>query len=168
MARTKHRIFIVDDDAAHNDMLRKFLLEKFDFEIMSFGSGEDALRNMTLEPAFVALDYYLNRSAGGNAVGPDVLRQIRQTHPETFVILMSDQDKIDVAADAAKYGAFDYVVKYPSGFLRMENTFNHLLRLLRDRATIKAWRRSALILAGVFLLLAFLAVVLVETGVFNA
>ena len=45
------------------------------------------------------------------------------------VVLLSGQDKIEVAANALKLGAYDYVVKNQSAFIRTRNTISRLLRL---------------------------------------
>lgn len=166
MAKTKQLVFIVDDDSAHNEMLRKFLLDKFKMEILSFASAEDALRNMHLNPTFVVLDYYLDRTNTGASSGLDVLKQIRQTHPDTFVIVLSSHDKIDVAVDTMKYGAYDYVVKSPSGFMQVENNLNHINTLMRNRRTIKSYRTAVLVLTVLLLVTAGVIFALIQSGVF--
>jgi two-component system, OmpR family, response regulator len=165
MAKTKKRVFIIDDDPSHNDMLKKFLLDKFDVEVMSFTNGEDALRNINLNPSFVVLDYYLDRLNSGNVSGLDVLKQIRQMNPDAQIIMLSTQDKIEVAVDTMKYGAHDYVVKNPAGFLRIENMMNHINRTLHDKKTVKAYRTATLILGGIILILILLAVFLQQSGI---
>ncbi len=164
MAKTK-RIFIVDDDPTHNDMLKAYLLDKFNVEVMAFTSGEDAIRNLHLNPEFVILDFYLDRSDSAAMNGIDVLKRIKETNPECFVLMLSGQDKIDVAVETMKYGAFDYVVKNPTGFIRVENSLNNLHKTLRDKYLIKAYKTSTYILLGVILVIVITAIVLKQTGV---
>jgi DNA-binding NtrC family response regulator len=162
MAKPKNRLFIVDDDATNAEMLRQFVEEKFDLNVLSFTSGDDALRNLNADPTFVLVDYYLDRNGTGGTTGMDVLKRVKQSHPGAFVVLLSTQDKIDVAADAMKYGAFDYVVKNPAGFLRVENVLNRINILLRDRATIKTYRTLAFVSMGLVLLLGLILYMILQ------
>ena len=47
----------------------------------------------------------------GSVSGTDALRAIKRFNPDTYVVLVSGQSKMQVAVDALKLGAFDYVVK---------------------------------------------------------
>jgi two-component system OmpR family response regulator len=88
----------------------------------------------------------------------DVLKKIKELSPTTEVIMLSGQDKIEVAVDSMKYGAYDYVIKGETAFTRIENVFNkinelqgHLLELKSMRAANKTYKA---IIAGLFVLLA--------------
>lgn len=164
MAKTK-KIFIVDDDPTHNDMLKSYLLDKFNVEVMAFTNGEDAVRNLHLNPEFVILDYYLDRNNSNAMNGIEVLKKIKQQNPHTYVLMLSGQDKIEVAVDTMKYGAFDYVVKNPTGFIRVENSLNNLHKALRDKYLIKAYRTSTYLLLGVIILIIAAAIILKQTGI---
>ncbi len=164
MAKTK-KIFIVDDDPTHNDMLKAYLLDKFNVEVMAFTNGEDAVRNLHLNPEFVILDFYLDRSNSDAMNGIDVLKKIKEQSPNTYVLMLSGQDKIEVAVETMKYGAFDYVVKNPTGFIRVENSLNNIHKTLRDKYLIKAYRTSTYILLGVILVIVITAIILKQTGI---
>ncbi len=164
MAKTK-KIFIIDDDPTHNDMLKAYLLEKFNVEVLAFTNGEDALRNLHLKPEFLILDYYLDRNNNNALNGIDILKRIKNTNPDCYVLMLSGQDKIEVAVDTMKYGAFDYIVKNPTGFIRVENSLNNLYKTLRDKYLIKAYRTSTFILIGVLALIIIMAVILKQTGI---
>lgn len=43
--------------------------------------------------------------------GMDLLRQIRKTHPDTFIIVMTGFSTVENAVQAMKMGAFDYLAK---------------------------------------------------------
>lgn len=122
-------VFIVDDEPIQNEMLNDFLTEKYLFKIKIFDNGEDAIKNLYLAPEIVVLDYHLNGTNRQALNGVEVLKQIKEKSPETQVIMLSGQDKIEVAVDTMKYGAFDYVVKGESAFSRVENIINRASEL---------------------------------------
>jgi hypothetical protein len=79
--------------------------------------------------------------------------------------MLSGQDKIEVAVETMKHGAFDYVVKNPTGFIRVENSLNNLHKTLRDKYLIKAYRTSTYILLGIIVLIVITAIILKQTGI---
>jgi DNA-binding NtrC family response regulator len=99
-------VLVVDDD----DVFRRVLggeLERLGLRVMPAESGTAALRRLAdAEPDVVLLDLRLPDMSG-----LDVLRTIRDAHPSTDVIMLTGHGSIDVAIEAMKAGAFDYVAK---------------------------------------------------------
>jgi DNA-binding NtrC family response regulator len=158
MATTPKRyVFLVDDEPVQNEMLKDYLSERFIYELKTFGSGEDALQNMNLRPEIVILDYHLNNHLSNAKNGVDILKAIKETCPETAVVMLSGQDKIDIAIDTMKYGAFDYVVKGESAFARIENIMNNLGEMHRMKVINQGYRNTIVMLSiaiGIFILIA--------------
>lgn len=165
MAKKFKKIFLVDDDPNHNEMLKTFLLDKFNLDVTTFSTAEDAINNIHQKPEFVILDFNLDRVKKGAMDGIEALKKIKEMNPDIFVIMLSGQDKIEVAVDTMKYGAFDYVVKNPTGFLRVENILNNIHKNLRDRYLAKAYKMSTIILAGAIISFILAAVILRKMGV---
>src|SRR6185437_6639103 len=101
-----------------------------------------ALKNMDKHPDIVVLDYHLSSSKPGAQNGVDILKTIKEKYPDTNVIMFSGQDKIEVAIDSMKYGAYDYVVKGETAFSRMENVINKVSELHRVKIINKSYRRT--------------------------
>lgn len=126
MATTEKRyMFLIDDEPIQNEMLKDYLNERYLYEIKIFDNGEEAMQQMHLQPEIIVLDYHLSAHKPDAKNGVEVLKAIKDKHPETQVIILSGQDKIDVAVDTMRYGAFDYVVKGESAFSRIENIINN-------------------------------------------
>jgi len=99
-------IYIVDDDPIYGRLIRKILYD-YDFtNVQMFPSGEECVKNLYKNPEFIFLDYNMN---GLN--GLKVLKIIKEYNDETKVVIISAQEKIDIALKAIKLGAFDYVIK---------------------------------------------------------
>jgi DNA-binding NtrC family response regulator len=119
------RIAVVDDEP----MVRKRLqlsLTKEGYEVETYGDGEALLQD--LDVAFfdlVLLDVVLP-----GVHGMEVLRQIKDRHPDTEVIMITGYASIDSAVEAVKMGAFHYVAKP----LRLEEIRNLVRRALDQRA----------------------------------
>jgi DNA-binding NtrC family response regulator len=46
-----------------------------------------------------------------NLNGIEVLKKIKRFNPNTIIVFISGQEDIDIAVNALKYGAFDYIMK---------------------------------------------------------
>ncbi len=149
MATQKRYIFLVDDEPIQNEMLKDYLSERFLYDVKIYDNGEAALQQMSLNPEIVVLDYHLNAQDRSAKNGVEVLKQIKDKYPDTQVIILSGQDKIDVAVDSIKYGAYDYVIKGETAFSRMENVLNNISELHRIRTVNKGQKLTIAILSAV-------------------
>src|SRR5438552_2642691 len=114
-------IFVVDDDAMQSMMLKDYLGKYSYLNIHVFNSGEECLKNMNLNPQIIFLDYNFDKAGPMAMNGIDILKEIKSVKPDVEVVMLSGQDKIEVAVETLKYGAFDYVVKSETAFHRSEH-----------------------------------------------
>ncbi|HKE16939.1 MAG TPA: sigma-54 dependent transcriptional regulator [Kofleriaceae bacterium] len=123
------RLLVVDDEPASAEQIRQMLGDGL-AEVTSLENGEEAITTvMEAERGghgfdVVLLDYYMPRMGGVN-----VLREMNQRHVDSRVIIMSGRDPGEVAVEAMRLGAFDFISKPLSRAelrLRVE-------RALRDR-----------------------------------
>jgi DNA-binding NtrC family response regulator len=129
MARlNKVRIFLVDDDALFLKSLEIDFLQKADFTIETFPTGELCLEKLSLNPDVIILDYYLD-SIDKNAInGIETLDKIKAFNPEIPVVMLSSQDKIEVAINCMHHKAFDYVVKSETAFVRLQKAISTIFK----------------------------------------
>lgn len=167
MATQKRYIFLVDDEPFQNEMLKDFLSERFIYEVKSFENGETALQNMQYNPEIVILDYHLSSQKPGAKNGVEILKEIKDRYPETQVIMLSGQDKIDVAVDSIKYGAYDYVVKGETAFSRMENVLNNVSELHKMKTINRAYKNTIIFLSIGIGLIILLSIYLIFTNAYE-
>jgi two-component system response regulator HydG len=99
-------ILVVDDDPQMR-MSLAHLLRREAYTVSEAGSGEQAVSLLGRE----AFDLVITDLHMEPLSGLDVLRQIKQTHPHTEVIVVTAFGSIETAVDAMKLKAFDYVTK---------------------------------------------------------
>jgi len=133
-------MFLVDDEPIQNEMLKDYLSERFGYQFKTYDSGEAAMKDMHLNPQIMVLDYHLNAHLPQAQNGVEVLKQVKGTYPDTQVIMLSGQDKIEVAVDSMKHGAYDYVIKGETAFARMENIINNINELQNVKAVNKSYK----------------------------
>src|ERR1051326_1906596 len=136
-------VFLVDDDRMFLSSLKYDLGEKFksDIRITTFTSGEECLEKVKPGmPGIIILDYYLNDDGKPDGMdGLQVLRKIKDISKETTVIMLSAQDKLQIALDAIKNGAYEYVAKSESAFVRMHNVVRNALGAIRSEKETRSY-----------------------------
>jgi two-component system OmpR family response regulator len=113
-------VFLVDDDALFLKSLEIDFMTNTACVIKSFATGEACLKNLKENPDVIILDYYLNGVNKHAINGLTTLDRIKAINPKIPVIMLSSQDKIDVAVNCMKHQAFDYIVKSETAFLRLQ------------------------------------------------
>lgn len=97
---------IVDDEAPVRGVLRR-LLRAEGFECSEAESGEEALVQMTGNPASLILTDY--KMSGID--GAELLRRVRTNWPDTGVVMVTAADDIGLAVKCLEAGALDYLTK---------------------------------------------------------
>jgi DNA-binding NtrC family response regulator len=101
-----YRVLLVDDEEEFVSALSERLMLR-GIEVDSALNGEDALDRMEeKEFEVVILDVMMPGLSG-----LEVLRQIKSTHPNTQVILLTGHGATREGIEGMRLGAFDYLIK---------------------------------------------------------
>ncbi|CAN5378807.1 hypothetical protein BH10BAC1_BH10BAC1_06610 [soil metagenome] len=114
------KLFLVDDDAVFLKSLEIEFLQHADFIIETYATGELCLENLSHDPDVIILDYHLDGIDKNAMNGVETLDKIKAHNQDIPVVMLSSQDKIDVAIDCMHHRAFDYVVKSETAFMRLQ------------------------------------------------
>ena len=114
------KLFLVDDDALFLKSLEIEFLEHADFVIETYATGELCIESLSRNPDVIILDYQLDGIEKNAMNGMDTLDKIKGYNPDIPVVMLSSQDKIDVAINCMHHRAFDYVVKSETAFIRLQ------------------------------------------------
>jgi DNA-binding NtrC family response regulator len=137
MSNTKTRLFLVDDDILFLKSLELEFLEKDKYEIITFNTGEACIEALYLDPDIIVLDYHLDGIVKGAISGIETLDKIKQYNKNLTVIMLSSQDKIEVAVNCLHHKAYDYVVKSETAFLRLEKNITQILAQQKTESEVK-------------------------------
>jgi len=102
----KRQILLADDEATFRETFRK-VLEEEGMAVTAVSNGTDAIDAITKHAYAVAI---LDIQMPG-ADGIKVLREIMRARPETRVIMITAYGTVEMAVEAIKLGACDYVMK---------------------------------------------------------
>jgi DNA-binding NtrC family response regulator len=100
------RILVVDDEEIVIRSCMRILAGD-EFQVESVQDGREALRKIDDNSYdVIILDIMMP-----NIDGLEVLRRVKETHPNVDVIMITGLSQIDTAVQAMKLGAFDYISK---------------------------------------------------------
>ena len=128
MIQKKLKIFLVDDDALFLKLLEIEFLEHADFIIETYATGELCIANLYKKPDVIILDYYLDGLDKNAMNGITTLDKIKEFNKDISVVMLSSQDKIEVAVSCMHHKAFDYVVKSETAFMRLQKIIPSILK----------------------------------------
>ncbi len=124
----KIKLFLVDDDIVFLKSLEIEFLQEADFVIETYATGELCVQNLSNKPDVIILDYHLDGIHKTAMNGIETLDKIKAFNRGIPVIMLSSQDKIDVAIKCMHHHAFDYVVKSETAFLRLQKNITNIFR----------------------------------------
>jgi len=101
----KKKILICDDEEGIRESL-KLILEN-DYDLIFAQNGDEAIKSMKSNPSdMTILDIKMPKKDG-----LETLKELKKISPESKVIIATGYKSVDIAHEAMKLGASDYVVK---------------------------------------------------------
>jgi len=138
------RVLIVEDSDTLRDSLKR-VLEKEGYEVEAKASAEEALSTLqTKSFSLILSDYKLP-----GITGIDFLKRARDKSPSVPFLVMTAFGSIELAVEAMKYGANDFLAKpfEPSDLCSVVKDMVHHQRVL-DRSIGRAQRRKRQIITN--------------------
>ncbi len=120
------KLFLVDDDALFLKALEIEFLQHADFAIETFATGELCLQHLAKNPDVIILDFHLDGVDKNAMNGIATLDKIKAFNSDIPVIMLSSQDKIEVAVECMHHRAYDYVVKSETAFMRLQKIISSI------------------------------------------
>lgn len=130
MVESSCSVLVVDDDDNTRRVCREFLRSS-GFQVYEASDGLKAEALLESHAVGIVLSDIIMPGTGGI----QLLKRIRENHPDTQVILFTGHGSIDLAKDAIRRGAFDFVTK-PFGMEELLQTVERA-REARNRLTSK-------------------------------
>jgi DNA-binding NtrC family response regulator len=117
----KLSIFVVEDDEFYRELIGHTLELDPDHQVKKFATGEAFLKQLHETPHVVTLDFRLP-----DMEGSELLQKIKNFNPAIEVIIISEQEKIEVAVELLSKGAYDYLVKSKNIRDKLLHTIRHI------------------------------------------
>ena len=137
MSTNKIKLFLVDDDALFLKSLEIDFMDSADFDIQTFPTGELCVANLSKNPDVIILDYHLDGIEKRVMNGLETLDKIKEFNDDIPVLMLSSQDRIEVAVECMHHKAAYYIVKSETAFLRLKKVITEVLRTNKMEKQLK-------------------------------
>jgi len=126
-SNNKVKLFVVDDDIIYLKLIEIEFLQYPGFKLETYATGEICIENLSHEPDIIILDYHLDGIEKHAMNGIQTLDKIKEINPFIPVVMLSSQDKIEVAINCLHHKAFDYIVKSETAFIRLQKVIASII-----------------------------------------
>ena len=118
----KSYILVVDDDKIICDIVRSQLAEK-GYEVDTVNHGHDAIKKVKeRQPDLIIQDIQMP-----DIKGLDTISEIQKEYPKQAFIFLTAMNSVDMAVEAMKIGAIDFILK-PFNTTRLITTVTNALK----------------------------------------
>ena len=120
--KDKKKIYVLDDDKILSFSINYALSRNPFHKVTTFNTVEKFEQQFEKSPPdIVILDYFLE----DNITGMDMLKWMLSIQPDTYVVVLSVQESVDVAMKLLQIGAKNYLIKN-------EGMLNRITELIND------------------------------------
>ncbi|HEY9187625.1 MAG TPA: sigma-54 dependent transcriptional regulator [Ignavibacteria bacterium] len=105
-ANNEHKILVVDDDRSIREILANHLIER-GYKVTEAEDGVQAIKILQSE----SFDVIISDLKMPRVNGIEVLKFAKENYPDTEVIMMTGYGEMQVAIDAMKMKAYDFLIK---------------------------------------------------------
>ncbi len=134
--------YVIDDNVSYQKIISSHL-NQLGFEVKSFLSAKECLKQLNDPPHLILLDQHL----GENELGLDFIRDIKEKASETPIVFLSADNDVYTATKALKMGAFDYIEKNGSALVRLRTAIDNIPEYLKKVRRQKMMRMVGVITA---------------------
>ncbi len=132
----KKRILVVDDDESLR-RVTQVQLQQSGYEVATAASGNEAFERLAASP----VDLVLTDVKMPGVSGLELLKRVRTEYPEVVVVVITAYGTVEMAVEAMKAGAYDYVTK-PVNIEEIQLTLSRALERLDLLAQVRTLRAS--------------------------
>ena len=141
-------IFLVEDNKTFSMLLKAAIESSFDkipVKLHVFETGEACMVKIKeVKPQVAILDYHLNSKCPEAADGIEVLKWIKKESLDTYVIMLTSEDNIEIALKSFNNGATDYVVKTETAFKKINNSLSNIFKIMDAKSESMKYKRELL------------------------
>lgn len=138
--------FVIDDSESYQKILQAHL-NQLGFIVISFFNVQDCLNHHERRPDVILLDQNL----GNGVMGIDFLQTLRSKMPSVPIVFLSADGNLNIATQAIKRGAFDYIEKDGAAFVRLRTALDSIFASLEKQAKWKERIRWMVLALGITL-----------------
>lgn len=129
------KIFVVEDDIFYAKLIKNSLEKEDNYDVTVFGTGQEALDKLYLNPDVISIDHNLPDMSG-----VEILKKVIEFDNKITPIYMSGQEDISVVVQVYKLGAKDYIMKEENAVLMLKKSLENINEHIRLKREVEELR----------------------------
>lgn len=116
-------VYVIDDNATEREMLVDFFSRYPGLIVTGFTNGDECVKQIVMShvsPDMILLDYFLDAEVSTSKDGLEILTKLSEISPDSSIIMHTGVENKRIIDLARKKGAYDYVIKGPEGYKKLE------------------------------------------------
>ncbi|MDX2111311.1 MAG: response regulator [Verrucomicrobiota bacterium] len=129
------RVLLIEDDPNDRALINRYLRQHLhDYSITEVGTREEYQHALNAEqvPDVILTDYYL-----GWGTGLDIIPEVRRRWSDVIVIMVTITGREEIAVEALKLGADDYILKRSDDLSRLGPAVRASLEMRENRRNLR-------------------------------
>lgn len=122
------KVFIAGEHPIYRELRRQYLLNLGFRQITCFDQGLDCIAQLHQQPDIILIDHSLLPSNG-----LDILRNIKNSNPDIYILFIAGRHNPQAAIDALRAGAFDYIARGENEEEQISSATNRIMDLLPEK-----------------------------------
>ncbi len=104
-------VFFVDDDKMILNLLEYTIKNMQEFDVRTFQSGEECIKNLELHPDLIILDHVFKSEGHNSLNGLETLNEIRKINNEIPVVILTSNEDEELRQQFRNSGASGFIPK---------------------------------------------------------
>jgi two-component system OmpR family response regulator len=104
-------VFFVDDDKMILNLLEYTLKNRLDYDVKTFFSGEECIKNLNLKPDLIVLDHIFKSNGNTPKNGLEILKEIKHLDKKLPVIILTSKEDQELADEFIYNGSVKFIPK---------------------------------------------------------
>ena len=139
-------IFIVDDNKVYRRLMKN-TINRPNFSVLTFSTGEECLKFLHLSPDLVLLDYHLDGVNPYAKKGDVIYPLIKENSPNTKIIMISSDEKFRLISDLNLKQKNKLVFKDDNVYRKIKNNVLSYLTEKEKKASFHKFKNISIIIA---------------------
>jgi CheY-like chemotaxis protein len=119
-------VFIIDDNIPYLNLLKK-LLDRPNFSVFTFSTGEESLEYLALHPDLLIIDYHLDSVNPYAMKGDRVAEIVEEKVPNAEIILISSDSKFNLISELHLSSAKNIVFKDEDAIVKIKSASDKMV-----------------------------------------
>ena len=105
------KVFVLEDNKMFLESLKFSLNKSFqkNIEVSTFSESNSLIRGLTISPNVLVMDYHLDDDSIIDGI--ELVKYVRAHHPNTQIIVLTNENKVKTALECYKEGVSNYIKK---------------------------------------------------------